>query len=131
MGLDYGTARIGVALSDPLKITAQPYEVWGADDPDLMEKVRTVTVDSEVEAIVVGLPLSLSGKDTASTEGARRLAKRVSEAVDVPVHLSDERFTTKTAQEALLAGNVRRAKRKVVIDKVAAVVMLQHWLDGR
>ncbi len=131
MGLDYGTARVGVALSDPLRITAQPLEVWGAHDPDLLDKVRFLVVEREVEAVVVGLPLSLAGRETASTEGARRLAQQVSEAVDIPVHLSDERFTSKTANEVLIAGKVRRQRRKQVVDKVAAAVMLQHWLDGQ
>ncbi len=131
MGLDYGTMRIGVALSDPLRITAQPHEVWAAEDPDLLEKVRALAMEREVEAVVVGLPISLAGGETASTAGARALAERVSEVVDVPVHLSDERLSTKTAEEALIAGKVRRKRRKELVDKVAAAVMLQHWLDGR
>lgn len=130
MGLDYGTARIGVALTDTLKITAQPAEVLVAGDPELMDRIQDLVADRDVEAIVVGLPLALSGNETASTRGARQLAADVARAVTIPVHLSDERFTTKTAEEALVSGNVRRKQRKAVVDKVAAAVMLQHYLEG-
>ena len=87
--------------------------------------------EHEVELIVVGLPLNLSGGDTASTSAARRLARRVADATGLPVSLSDERYTTRTAEQTLIGAKVRRGRRKQVIDKVAAAVMLQHYLDGR
>jgi putative Holliday junction resolvase len=131
MGLDYGTRRIGVALSDPLGITAQPHEVLDARDPDLAAKLRRLVEEQDIELVVVGLPLNLSGDDTPSTAGARRLAELVAEATGRPVHMADERFTTKTAEQALIAGEVRRKRRRQLVDKVAAAVMLQSFLDGR
>lgn len=130
MGLDYGTRRIGVALSDALGLTAQPFAVLDANSGDLISEVRSLVEDNEVELIVVGLPVNLSGGDTQSTEGARKLATRVAEATGLPVKLADERFTTKTAEQILIDANVRRRRRRQVIDKVAAAVMLQNYLDG-
>jgi len=131
MGLDYGTRRIGVAMSDPLHITAQPHVVLDAESKDLDDELIRLVEERDVTDVVVGLPISLSGYEGPSVDGARQLAERVGAVTGLPVHLSDERFTSKTANEALIAGNVRRADRKGVVDKVAAAVMLQHWLDGR
>jgi putative Holliday junction resolvase len=130
MGLDYGTRRIGVALSDALHITAQPFAVLDANSEQLDVEVRNLVAEHEVELIVVGLPVNLSGDDTPSTSGARQLASRVADATGLPVSLADERFTTKTAEQTLIDAKVRRGRRKQVIDKVAAAVMLQHYLDG-
>lgn len=131
MGLDYGTRRIGVAMSDILHITAQPHDVLDAQSVTLDDQIRALATEGEVTDIVVGLPTSLSGNEGPSADGARALAARCGEATGLPIHLSDERFTTKTATEALISANVRRADRKKVVDKVAAAVMLQQWLDSR
>ncbi len=130
MGLDYGTRRIGVAMSDALRMTAQPFTVLEADSASLDAMFRALIDENDVELIVVGLPLNLAGADTQSTEGARRLATRVGELSGLPVTLADERFTTKTAEQSLIGANVRRQRRKQLVDKVAAAVMLQHYLDG-
>jgi putative Holliday junction resolvase len=131
MGLDYGTRRIGVALSDPLEITAQPHGVLDARSRDLGEQLRVLVEENDVALVVVGLPLNLKGEETASAEAARQLAKLVEEETGLPVRLVDERFTTKTAEAALIAGDVRRSRRKELVDQVAAAVMLQSFLDGR
>jgi len=131
MALDYGTTRIGVALSDPLHITAQPYAVIDTAAADFDDRIKSIVVESDVERIVVGLPVHLSGREGLSAEGARKLARRVGEICGVPVELADERFSTKTAEEALLEANTRRDKRRQVIDKVAAAVILQNWLNAR
>ncbi len=131
MGLDYGTRRVGVALSDLLHITAQPHTVLEAGSEQLASELRRLTEENEVEAIVVGLPVNLAGNETQSAVGARKLADLAARATGLPVSMSDERFTTKTAESTLIAANVRRRRRKLVIDKVAAAVMLQTYLDGR
>lgn len=130
LGVDYGTSRIGLALSDPLRIVANPHDVVPADD-GAVSRIVQIARDHEVDHVVVGLPVNLSGREGESALAARRLAQDIACHLDVEVELSDERFTTKTAEESLLAANVKRADRKKVIDKVAAAVMLQHWLDGR
>lgn len=131
MGLDYGTRRIGVAISDALQLTAQPFAVLDADSHRLGGELLDLVEDNGIELIVVGLPVAMSGRETESTKGARKLAARVGEITGLPIELADERFTTKTAERTLIGANVSRQRRKEVVDKVAAAVMLQHYLDGR
>jgi putative Holliday junction resolvase len=131
MGLDYGTRRIGVALSDLLHLTAQPHTVLEANSDQLSSELRRLVEEHDVESIVVGLPMNLAGHETHSAEGARRLATLAAEATGLAVSMADERFTTKTAERTLIAANVQRRRRKQVIDKVAAAVMLQSFLDHR
>lgn len=129
MGIDYGTRRIGVALSDPLRIIAGAFTVLDARSDDLVDRIAAIALDQDVDLIVVGLPVALSGREGESAVAARKLADAIRENTGLPVELSDERFTTKTAREALLEGDVKRRRRKEVVDKVAAAVMLQNYLD--
>ena len=131
MGLDFGTRRIGVAISDALQLTAQPYTVLEAATERLADELRRLAEENDVELIVVGLPFNLSGEETRSAAQARELADLAAEATGLPVAMADERFTTKTAEQTLIAADVRRNRRRQVIDKVAAAVMLQAFLDGR
>jgi putative Holliday junction resolvase len=131
MGLDYGTRRIGVAMSDVMHLTAQPHSVLDAGAKQLGAELCRLVEENDVELIVVGLPVNLAGNETTSTEDARRFAASVAELTGLPVKMADERFTTKTAEQTLIAARMRRHRRKQVIDKVAAAVMLQSFLDGR
>ena len=98
LGLDYGTHRIGVALSDPLHLTAQPLCVLEATGADLGERLRELVAEHDVERIVVGLPVSLSGAEGAAAERARAFAAFAMESTGVPVEMVDERYTTRTAE---------------------------------
>lgn len=129
MGIDYGTHRVGVALSDPLHITAQGYTVIDTRAMDVPEEVARIASEKDVERIVVGLPTSLSGHEGASAEAARKLAAEIADVSGLPVEMSDERFTTRMAESALLEGKVRRKRRRQLVDQVAAAVILQHYLD--
>lgn len=129
MGVDYGTRRIGVALSDALQIAAHPHTVLDATADDLMLQIASIVDTQDVVEIVVGLPTGLDGSEGESARGARRLAERLADAVTVRVSLADERYTSTIAERALIEGNVRRAERKSTVDKVAAAVMLQSFLD--
>ncbi|MFZ0492137.1 MAG: Holliday junction resolvase RuvX [Acidimicrobiia bacterium] len=124
LALDYGSVRIGVALSDSLRITAQPFDVIPVEDIEH----RLPSMVRDVDEIIVGLPTSLDGTEGPSAEAARSFAKRVEELTGIPVQLVDERFTTVEAQRALLEGGVRRSRRKEVIDKVAATLLLEGYL---
>ncbi len=128
LGLDYGTKRVGVAISDSSRLIASPYAVLeaGAALPALEE----ILAAEEVDAFVVGLPLSLSGEEGASAAAARSFGREVAEATGLEVVFVDERFTTKVAEDTLIAGGVRRAKRRDIRDKMAATVMLQGHLDS-
>lgn len=128
LGIDVGTARIGVARSDPHAVLATPVETVRRGAGDL---ARIAEIASEYEAIelVVGLPIALSGRETASTGDARGFALELAARVDVPVRLVDERLSTVSAHSALRAsGRTSRTSRSVV-DQVAAVIILQHALD--
>ncbi len=131
VGLDPGTVRIGVAVSDPLVLTAQPYGNLDAVASDLDDQLRELAAETGAERFVVGLPVGLDGKEGTAAGAARELADRVAEATGMPVDLYDERFSTVTAERVLVSAGVRRKRRKDVRDRVAAAVFLQAYLDGR
>jgi putative Holliday junction resolvase len=128
LGVDVGTARIGVARCDPHAMLATPVETVARGSGDI---ARLVELAGEFDAmeIVVGLPIALSGRETASTEDARGFARALARGLSVPVRLVDERLSTVSAQSALhSSGRTTRTSRSVV-DQVAAVIILQHALD--
>jgi putative Holliday junction resolvase len=133
MGVDVGTVRVGVALSDATGTLASPLEtVKRASDESDLDRLAALVVEHEVTEVVVGEPRHLSGASGASADDAtaysRALAGRIG---DVPVHLVDERLSTVTAAQSLReAGRDSRAQRSV-IDQAAAVVILQQFLDTR
>jgi putative Holliday junction resolvase len=131
LGLDHGERRIGVAVSDATGTIATPHSVIDRRGGDVSETLRSVIAEYDVELVVVGLPLQLSGEEGTSARSARAFADTVAEATGLPVALQDERFTTVTAEDALIEGGVRRRERREVRDKVAAAVMLQGYLDSR
>ena len=138
LGVDLGAQRIGLALSDPLGMTAGPLMVWrrtgdvAADHAAILR----AAIENEASVIVVGIPLSLStGRPgpaaRAMLEEVTALTEQAA-AADPPltVETHDERLTTVTAQRSLATGGVRAKKRRGLVDMVAAAVMLQSWLDG-
>ena len=127
LALDYGSARIGVAISDALRITTQPLAVVAAEEFE--ERLRELVTDRDVDLVVVGLPTSLDGSEGPSAAGARRLAERAGAITGVDIEMVDERFTTTAAERVLIEGNVRRRRRREVVDKVAAAVILQGYLE--
>jgi len=131
LGLDPGSRRIGVALSDPTGTIALPHTVIDRSGEDVAAKLRELCREGEVERIVVGLPLHLSGREGPAVEAAKEVADLAREATGLPVDMHDERFTTVTAESALLEAGVRRRKRREVRDMVAATVLLQSYLDNR
>jgi putative Holliday junction resolvase len=131
IGLDPGARRIGVALSDTLGIIAQPHLVIDRRAGDAIATIKDLCIEYEVETVVVGLPRNLRGDEGPSALLARELGADVAAATGCHVQFYDERFTTVQAEAALLEGGVRRRKRRETIDKVAAAVMLQGFLDGR
>lgn len=124
LALDYGSARCGAALSDPTGTLASPMEpVERPGTRRGLGRIATLVREKEVEQVVIGLPLSLSGGDSAQTEEARAFAQRLEEVLDhVPVELYDERFTTTLAQ---------RAGGSASEDSRAAAVLLTEWLETR
>lgn len=108
---------------------AQPLVVLDRRQVDVLAEIRSICSDCEVAKIVIGLPLSLSGEEGDAAHKARLFGDQVGEATNCEVVFIDERFTTVQAESALLEGGMRRRKRRETIDKVAAAVMLQGYLD--
>jgi putative Holliday junction resolvase len=136
LGLDVGTRTIGVAVSDPLGIFAQPVTtVQRTGRKADTEEVMVIVRDREVGTIVIGLPIRQDGTEGDSAAEARRMAAAIEKALaeenlEVPVLLEDERYTTAQAERALIQSGVRRKKRKQVIDQAAAILILQGHLDS-
>jgi len=132
MALDLGDARIGVALSDPLGLTAQPQENLPRVGPRRdVEGVRALVERHGVERVIVGNPLLLSGAAGTRSEQAAKFAARLRTRLrGVAVELWDERLTTAEAERVMIAGNARRDRRRRAIDGLAAVLILQSWLDA-
>ena len=132
VGLDLGTKRIGVALSNTEGTVATPYEVIERSTPERdYEAIAAIVREVEAERIVVGLPLSLDGGEGSAAVSAREEAAAIEAAVGIAVDVHDERLTTVTAERTLVEQRMRREARRRVIDKVAAAVMLQSWLESR
>lgn len=133
LGIDLGAKRIGVAVSDPTGTIASPYEVVHRCGDPVRDRRRLVALAEEVgaERIVVGLPLSMDGSIGPAAAAALDEADALGAVTTIPVETYDERLTTVTAERALREQNVKGPARRAVVDKVAAAVLLQAWLDGR
>lgn len=129
LGVDYGTKRIGLAISDGLGLTARPLEV--VSRPDLERALRRIVDEYPVAEVVVGLPTALGGHEGDSTAAARKLGEEIGEILAIPVRYIDERFTSRMAESALLESGMRRRDRKGTVDKVAAAIILQTFLDRK
>lgn len=132
LALDHGTKRIGVALSDELGWTAQPLETYERRtlEADIRHIDRLVQ-EHDVGEVVVGLPLRLNGEVGPAAQLVQEFVKRLEEILTVPVITWDERLTTKSAEELLIAADVSRKKRKGTVDRIAAAILLQSYLESR
>jgi putative Holliday junction resolvase len=132
VGLDLGSRRIGVAVSDPSGTIATPHSViersgdTGLDHP----AIAALVIEVEAERVVVGLPVSMNGSMGPAARAATAEADALATVLPVPVETFDERLTTVAADRLLLAGRVRGGARRRVVDKIAAAVILQGWLAG-
>lgn len=129
LALDYGTKRIGVALSDELGWTAQPLETLNRRTLDRdIAHIAALVGTHEVRQVLLGFPLQLDGREGPAIQAMREFQARLEEGVPVPVILWDERLTTKSAEDLLIAADVSRKKRKGVVDRIAASILLQSYL---
>lgn len=132
MGLDFGTKRIGVALSDELLITAQGLN--SIERKTLREDLKDISRlagDNDVAEIIVGLPLNMNGTYSEKTREAVAFIEELEKVVSMPVKSWDERLTSMQAERVLLEADTSRAKRRSVTDKLAAQIILQSYLDSR
>jgi putative Holliday junction resolvase len=133
LGLDLGTKRIGVAVGDRSGTIASPLVVLQRSASRALDhrRIADLVREEEAEVVVVGLPLSLDGRAGPAARGAMAEADEIARVVGVPVETFDERLTTVSADRALKEANLGAPARRQVVDKVAAAVMLQTWLDRR
>lgn len=133
VGIDLGSKRIGVAVSDPTGTLASPYEVVARSGDPARDhrRLADIVVEVDAEVVVVGLPLSLSGAVGRAAQSALDEVETMRGVMPVPVETHDERLTTVSADRSMMELKMKADARRRVVDKVAAAVMLQSWLDAR
>ncbi|HXM60318.1 MAG TPA: Holliday junction resolvase RuvX [Terriglobales bacterium] len=132
LGLDVGSKRIGLALSDPLGITAQGLETIQRQNKRLdFDQLENVILKHEVSEIVVGYPLRMSGAEGIQAEKMQRFAEELRQRFPLPVHLWDERLSSAQANRLLRETEMSIKRRGQVVDQMAAVLILQSWMDAR
>lgn len=133
LGLDVGSKTVGMAVSDPFGWTAQGLGILKIDEDNGVfgiEDILKVIAEYKVEKVVIGLPKNMDNSEGFRSEASRKYAALLSEHISLPIDFQDERLTTVQAERMLISeGNVSRQKRKKVIDKLAAVILLQNYLD--
>ncbi len=130
LGIDFGTVRIGLAISDPSGTIATPFATIDARPVEAaVDQIERVAKEQNVDDIVIGLPLELDGREGFAVRRVRDFGRRVGERLGLTVHEWDERLTSVDAERSLIDARVRREKRRKVVDQVAAMLILQAFLD--
>ena len=131
MALDHGTRRIGVALSDELRMIASPLEYIPAEPfAGFLKRLKEIIGEKEVDLIIIGMPRNMDGSYGPAALKVQEFIAVLKEAIAIPIKSLDERLTTVQAQRFLIQGNVRRDQRKEKVDKTAAAILLQSYLDS-
>ena len=131
LGIDYGDSRIGLAMSDPLKIIASPFKtIRNEGNEKCLQVFQSLIKQKDVEAIVVGLPIGLKGKETVQTKKVREFANLLY-ALKLHIHLEDERLSSVSAEKSMIQQNIKTGHNKGLIDQRAAAIILQQFLDKR
>jgi len=131
LGIDFGLKRVGLAVCDPTGTLVSPLTTIERTTRDaLFDELAEIIQNESIEAVVVGLPLSLEGEDTLTTRQARNFAESLGRRTDMPVHLMDERLSSAEAEEELNAAGLRGKKKKMALDSQAAVIILRSWLEN-
>jgi putative Holliday junction resolvase len=131
LALDHGTKRIGVAVSDELQMIAQPLEFIPAEPfAKFLARLKEILRDKQVELILIGMPRNMDGSYGPAALKVQEFVAALHDAVIVPIQTWDERLTSAQAQRFLIQGGVRRKERKEKVDKTAAAILLQSYLDS-
>lgn len=130
LGIDFGEKRLGIAVSDPLYITAQSVEVITRTNiKEDLRRIKDIVEEYKISKIIIGLPLNMNGSKGASAENAEKFGKVLRKEIPVNVEFLDERLTTAQGEKILLAADVSREKRKKHIDKISAQLILQNYME--
>ena len=129
IGIDLGSKRVGLALSDEMNMIASPYKTLiFKNEKDLLDQLKLIIVDFKVKTIVLGLPLNMNGEDSAQTKKIREF-KSVLSIFNLPIKLEDERLSSVSAKRSLVMQDIKTGHNKSEIDKRAAAIILQQFLD--
>ena len=131
IGIDLGAKRVGLALSDSLNIIASPFKTLAfIDNDDLIAKLSNIINNNNVKTIILGLPLNMSGVDTEQTKKVRRFKDSLTK-LNIPILFEDERLSSVSAKKSLVMQNVKTGHNKAEIDRTAAAIILQQFLDKK
>ena len=129
LGIDFGTKRVGLALSDRSNIIASPYRTLNyVSEKDLITQLETVVSENDIEILVLGLPINMKGEDTVQRKKVRNF-KEILSTLQIPIVFEDERLSSVSAINSLILQNVKTGHNKPEIDKTAAAIILQQYLD--
>tara|TARA_B100000029_G_scaffold107586_1_gene98686 strand:- start:139 stop:552 length:414 start_codon:yes stop_codon:yes gene_type:complete len=129
LGIDFGEKRVGLALSDRLNLIASPYKTLQyISENDLISEIKKIVIDKEIGVCVIGLPLNMKGEDSDQTKKVRRF-KNLLSILELPIIYEDERFSSIIAKNSLVLQNVKTGHNKSEIDRTAAAIILQQYLD--
>lgn len=132
LGVDFGDARIGLAISDPIGFFATGLETYHRKNLQAdLQYIANLIKQKDVDTLVVGLPINMDGTMGVRVDKTKEFCAELSELTDVKIEYCDERLTTVAAEKMLIESDVRREDRKKVIDKVAATMILQNYLDRK
>ncbi|MFC1479632.1 Holliday junction resolvase RuvX [Planctomycetota bacterium] len=131
-GIDYGRRRIGIALSDRLGLTAQPFQQIEVQDlPDAVEKIAGILVEREIDRVIYGMPVNMDGTVGEMGKEVETFADMVSKQADIPYEFFDERLTSAQAHGVLKQANYSGKKKKQKLDMISAQIMLQSCMDSK
>ena len=129
LGVDYGDSRIGLAISDLNKIIASPFKtIKNEGIEQLIDQLKAIIIDNDIEVIVLGLPVSMRGTDTKQTDKVRSFSKFL-KCFKIPIHMQDERLSSLSAKKSLIKQKVKTGHNKHLIDSTAAAIFLQQFID--
>ena len=129
LGIDFGEKRVGLAISDKSNLIASPFKTINyINENDLVNQLKKVVIENDIENFVLGLPINMKGEDTAQTKVVRKFKESLS-SLDLPIIYEDERLSSVSAKNSLILQNIKTGHNKPEIDKTAAAIILQQYLD--
>ena len=130
LAIDFGEKRVGLALSDPMKIIAKPFKtIFYSNQNDLINKIALIIKDKKIEKIILGLPKGLKGNNTSQTNIVIEFYNYIKDKIDTPIVMEDERLSSVSAKKSLILQDIKTGHNKSLIDETAAAIFLQLYLD--